>query len=235
MIYNLFSSVFNSNSNKIELVKVYSHPRSGTHLLEAFLAKNFYADRDLKIQPITWGHWTNRCVLRDGNPYGKLFGNHYFSEDNRTPTPKIYIMRDGRAVAYSIWKTKNFLNEEMSKKSLSEFLKTPLDWYGSPSRKTSQNWTVFEHWKQHVEGWKELSEIRNDTIIISYEELIEEPFKIYSTLHKKFFQDVKKKMPSEVITIRNPVGILPNAAKKDSWKTAFTEEDESYFRYVTNN
>jgi len=86
------------------LVKVYSHPRSGTHFLEAFLAKNFYQDKDLALAEITWGHWSNRKINKDGNPYGKLFGNHYFADENNNESPKIYIYRDGnqnRLVRYN--------------------------------------------------------------------------------------------------------------------------------------
>ncbi len=45
---------------KSDLVKVYSHPRSGTHFLEAFLAENFYPHSDLLVENVTWGHWSDR-------------------------------------------------------------------------------------------------------------------------------------------------------------------------------
>ena len=146
---------FTRNNN---LLKVYSHPRSGTHFLEAFLAQNFHKNKDLSIVKITWGHWSNKKIKEDGNPYGQLFGHHFFPTQNNFKKPGIYIIRDGRAVAYSIWKTQNFLHKDIDGKiPFSDFLRTPLDWSGSPSRKADDGVTIFEHCAQHCDEWIKFS------------------------------------------------------------------------------
>ena len=133
-----------------KLVKVYSHPRSGTHFLEAFLAKNFYKNMDLSTDKINWGHWSNRKIKEGGNPYGQLFGHHFLPTASNFRSPGIYILRDGRAVAYSVWKTENFIHKDIDGKiSFSDFLKLPLDWLGSPSYRVEPKLTIF----QHCEEW----------------------------------------------------------------------------------
>ena len=93
-------------------IKVYSHPRSGTHFMEAFLGRNFYPKDNLSWSNVPWGHWSYQKMNTYSNPYGKLFGHHRFpAENEKNPKqPMIYIYRDPRAVAYSIWKTENFIN-----------------------------------------------------------------------------------------------------------------------------
>lgn len=216
------------------LLKVYSHPRSGTHFLEAFLAQNFYSSIDLSIPEITWGHWSNRKVKLDGNPYGKLFGNHYFADKNINNTPKVYIVRDGRAVAYSVWKTPNFLHKDISNMTFKTFLRTPIDWHGSPSIKSEMNLPILEHWAQHVKSWYDLAEHNNNVLILKYEDLINEPYKQYLNIHKHFFKKTKIRHESKLKIIEKPVGLLPNKAQIDSWRDVFEEEDLLYYDEIIN-
>ncbi|OUS02032.1 hypothetical protein A9Q86_05115 [Flavobacteriales bacterium 33_180_T64] len=213
---------------KGNLVKVYSHPRSGTHFVEAFLAKNFYNTKNLKISPITWGHWSNRKTKQAGNPYGKLFGNHYFANRNVNDIPKVYIMRDGRAVAYSVWKTPNFLHSDLKDLSFSEFLKTKIDWYGTPSKQVEPCQTIIEHWIDHVKSWQLLEKENSNVLIINYEALVDEPYVQYKKIHDKFFKQQKLLTINQLETVKSPVGLLPNKAIKDSWRDVFNDEDEVY-------
>ena len=72
--------------------KIYSHPRSGTHFIEAFVGENFYSGKDLSVKNVTWGHWSNRKINAEGNKYGMLFGNHLLPIRNTNESnPKIYI------------------------------------------------------------------------------------------------------------------------------------------------
>lgn len=217
---------------KPDFIKVYSHPRSGTHFLEAFLAKNFYNKMDLNIPVVTWGHWSNRKENVDGNPYGKLFGNHYFADNNINTEPKIYIIRDGRAVAYSIWRTNNFIHKDLEGISFSEFLRTKIDWYGTPSKKAQPTQTIIEHWYSHINSWTELAKKDNNLLIIRYEDLIDFPYEQYEHIHSKFFKRKKKLDIDKIDTIEKPLGLLPNMGTKDSWKNAFNTEDEVLFNSI---
>lgn len=225
---NILKRVFSSKSEE-QLVKVYSHPRSGTHFMEAFLALNFYSNKNLEIKPITWGHWSNRKVKSQGNPYGKLFGNHYEASRNNNDLPKIYMVRDGRAVAYSVWKTPNFVHSNIADLTFSEFLRTKIDWYGTPSKQVEPNQTIIEHWIEHIISWQSLAKENENVLIINYEDLVEEPYLQYKMIHEKFFSLTGLLSEDELNLIKSPVGLLPNKAIKDSWKSVFTEEDDHYY------
>lgn len=215
------------------LVLVYSHPRSGTHLLEAFLAENFYRGKDLKIEKITWGHWSNRKINSEGNKYGRLFGNHNFPNKNQNNLPKIYIYRDGRAVAYSIWKTENFLHKNLKDVSFDDFLNKKIDWYGSPANKSEENRTIFEHWAEHFSSWKIFAQ-RENILLIKYEDLIERPGEQYIKIQKQFFRHKKIKKNQEIRIIKEPIGLLPNKAVINSWNEKISKKNLDYFGEILN-
>ena len=145
----------------------------------------------------------------------------------------IYIFRDPRAVAYSIWNTDNFINIINREISFSEFLRLKLDWQGTPGIKSEPKWTVGEHWYHHVHAWHQLT--GQNLLIIRYEDLKDNPEEIYNQILKNFFPFknylIKKKIliKNGIDPISKPLGLLPNAALKDAWKEAFTSEDEQYF------
>ena len=217
---------------KKDLLKVYSHPRSGTHFLEAFLAKNFYAKKDLHIASVTWGHWSNRKRKEEGNPYGKLFGNHYFADRNQNSKPKIYIIRDGRAVAYSIWKTDNFIHKDLTGISFSDFLRTKLDWHGTPGTKATPKYTVLEHWYLHVQSWQELAANDSNLLLINYEDLKDAPYEQYERIHSKYFSRKKKLKIERIDTVEKPLGLLPNKGKKDEWQKVFSSKDQDFYNTI---
>ncbi|MEH0157670.1 sulfotransferase domain-containing protein [Limibacter armeniacum] len=217
-------------SNKYVLV--FSHPRSGTHFMEAFLAKNFYQQEDLMTDNVVWGHWSNRLVNGKGNEFGKLFGSHIFPNRGigKVKMPIIYIYRDGRAVAYSIWKTNNFIHSKYKGISFSDFLRLKLDWRGTPAIKVdnpSQN--IVEHWFEHVNTWFDYAKRNNKVVIVRYEDLVRNPYQVYLMIHNKVFSDELLLSNDNVNPISNAVGLLPNKAVIDSWREAFSESDLDFF------
>lgn len=145
----------------------------------------------------------------------------------------IYIYRDPRAVALSIWKLENFMNPKYHGILFSDFLRLKLDWYGTPSIKSEPKWTVAQHWFNHVHSWHQLD--NPNLLIIRYEDLKDNPEKIYDQILKKFFPFknylIEKKIlkKTKIDPISKPLGLLPNAAIKDAWKEVFTSEDEQFF------
>ena len=220
-----------------QYVTVFSHPRSGTHLLEAFLAKNFYKGHDLYIPDVVWGHWKKRTTKKEGNEYGKLFGSHIYPtcELEKIDYPIIYIYRDGRAVAYSIWKTENFLNPKHRGIIFSDFLRLKLDWKGAPAYRAAPTMTIAEHWSNHVLGWMELAKINRNIMLLSYERLLSDPIAVYAEVKERFFPHMMEVLVGEIDSISEPVGLLPNKAIKDSWKEVFTKEDERMFMSQIND
>lgn len=219
----------------MKLIRVYSFPRSGTHFLEAFLARNFYKNKDLEIKPVEWGHWANRKLNHNGNIYGKLFGHHAFPTDKNLNLgkPMIYIFRDPRDVAVSLWKTENFKHPDYQNIDFSSFLRTKLDWYGSPSLKCDPKYTVFEQWSAHLGAWQRVNSSSKNVLLIKFEELLESPEIIYGKILVKFgrFGAVKHllNLMPEVEVVKEPVGLLPNRAIKGGWKSVFSEEDLNYY------
>jgi hypothetical protein len=211
------------------LIKVYSHPRSGTHLIEKFLAENFYAGEELGLQSFTWGHWSNRVVDNEGNSYGKLFGSHSFPHnDMAREKPAIYIYRDGRAVCLSLWKTYNFMHADWKGISFTDYLRTSIDWKGSPGVKAEEcHETVAEHWKRHVEAWSSI-ELPN-LLLLRYEDVVQRPQYVANEVAARFSF---LKVPKSVAPVNQPCGLLPNAAKIDAWSEYFSERDLDYFHSI---
>lgn len=145
----------------------------------------------------------------------------------------IYIYRDPRAVAYSIWKTANFINPKHQGISFSDYLRLKLDWCGTPSIKTEPKWTVAQHWFNHVNAWHQLDNPK--LLILRYEDLKDDAERIYDQILKFFFpfknylieNKIFKKTKTDPIS--KPLGLLPNIGIKDAWKKIFTSEDEHFF------
>jgi hypothetical protein len=206
--------------------------------LEAFLARNFYPDRDLQVDSVIWGHWSNMKYRRHGNPYGRLYGGHRFAtrKHRNSRRPMIYIYRDGRAVAYSVWKSDNFLHKDLAGISFSDFLRVQLDWRGSPRFKPEAKhpaYTIAEHWYHHVHSW--VTWRRRHYLVVRYEDLKRTPEAVYREIRKTFFpirhlwEGLFPHRRRDVDPVADRVGISPNRATIDAWKEAFTEADERFF------
>lgn len=212
-------------------ILVYSHPRSGTHFLEAFIGENFYKNETLsyKNNTIEWGHWSNRKVNKEGNKYDKLFGSHLLPTQQKVKLPAIYIYRDPKAVAYSVWKTNNFINPKDIGISFSEFLRYKIDWKGTPAIQSSTDYNIIEHWKYHIQEFSKIN--HKKYLIINYEELKDNPEKVYHKILETFFPLKNWLINNKIIKIpkinpiSTPTGLLPNKATKQSWKEVFTESD----------
>jgi len=232
MYYRFLNKLFYQK----KIIKVYSHPRSGTHFLEAFLAKNFYRNKDLSLTDVKWGHWSNRKINEEGNPYGQLFGHHFFPINSNFKAPGIYIIRDGRAVAYSIWKTHNFLHKDLDGKiSFSEFLRLPLDWYGSPSKKTNMKFNILEHWERHCSDWLNFSYSNKKVLVVYYEDLKLNPYKVYTDIRDFNFRFKRKLEIENLDRITKPIGLLPNEGNNYAWNKYFHQEDYKLFKSILKN
>jgi bile-salt sulfotransferase len=212
-------------------IKIYSHPRSGTHFLEAFLASNFYKNKDLSSNgDIYYGHWSNKILLEGGEPYHKLFGSHFFPEDTKINSKGIYIYRDGRAVIASIWNS-GFYHKEWKGMTFSEFLRKDIDWYGGLGQEKYPEMNIVQHWYHHALKWHELKS--DEILYIRFEDLKTNPHKIYLEITKKFMplKYLKAKMVgvSNLDPIKNKVGLAPNKANIDSWKNLYSKEDLDFF------
>lgn len=211
-----------------KFIKVYSHPRSGTHFLMKFLAENLYRGTDLSSDnDIFYGHWSNRKLLEGGEPQFKLFGNHLFPQHAKKGS-KIYIQRDGKEVIASVWNA-GFYNKN-SNPSFSHFLRNKIDWLGGPGQKSNnENMTIIEHWYNHVQEWNDIND--PELLICSYEDLKSNPNKVLREILWKFnkpryFKTIfKKKMQ----IIDQKIGIKPNSNQQKTWSNLFSEADLDFY------
>jgi hypothetical protein len=204
-----------------ELVKVHSHPRSGTHYLKALLANNFYRDCNLSSPGGEWGHWSQRRWI-EGEPHGKLSGFHTANPD---PThPAIYLYRDGRAVALSIWRSRiGFLHKDWADITFSDFLRRPLDWQDSPGQRSTPQQTIAEEWWKHVHKW--LKTPPHNVLPVRYEEAVCYPYETLYRVAERFGLD----WDGKARPVEGLVGQLPNQGQIDAWKGFFTLDDLHFF------
>jgi len=204
----------------MKLVKVYSFPRSGTNMIEALLKINFYPDQDLGVEG-EWGHWSNRKKFKEPVPFGLLFGSHHYVDADNS----IYIYRDGRAVAYSLWKSEGFLNPYLKSLNFSDFIRCKLDWKNSPGYPAQPpRQTVFEQWYDHVNWY--LTRTRKINLV-RYEELVMFPDRIVEQIATRFGLSFESFKPLE-----ERVGPSPNAGTIDAWRDVFFEDDLEYFHSI---
>ena len=129
------------------VVSVYSHPRSGTNFAAACLQMNFYPTANLRGRGGRAGHWAARFRI-PGYPWARLCGGHGFYREGRGRC--VYVYRDGRDVAVSVFRTKGFLHPDWGALTFSEFLRTPLDWKGTPYARVLESSHVAERHKAHL-------------------------------------------------------------------------------------
>jgi hypothetical protein len=162
-------------------MKVWGHPRSGNHFLASIILRAFYRDTNrfhLRVPSAATGHWSRRqagavesfgaAAGEDASvPWGRLLGSHVLTPP-ATVEKAIYVYRDGRDVALSVYRWDRFRAVEEQGLSLSEYL--PIDWVGSPGFPWTRDVLLWEHWRRHVEAWL----AREDVLAVRYEDLIED-------------------------------------------------------------
>ena len=199
--------------------KIFSHPRSGTGLLMETVAKNFYPDDDLRTPSGVFGHWAGRVPV-PGHPYGKLGGGHGFYSDG-IGSQCLYIYRDGRDVALSVWRTHALMNPSWAGISLSDFLRRPLDWRGSPGTRSKDKITIAEHWSSHVWSW--ISSAKK-ALCVSYESLTSDPVRELDRI------SLLLRIPHAGIIIESLAGRFPNSGTAGAWRDFFSDDDNVFFK-----
>lgn len=197
-------------------MKLYSHPRSGTNWLLALLEQAFFGN--IGFTEATTGHWSQRVTV--SAPPAELFGGHDFFAPHLVE-PRIYLYRDGRDVALSLWRTKAFQPQDWHNLSLSEFLRRPLDWQGTPGRRAGTGWTVPEHWRQHLDSWQNAGR----THFVRYEALL-----IDTESELARLGEALGRAPDLSTLDVGDVGPFPSDDHRiGKWREAFAGDDLDYF------
>lgn len=162
-------------------MKIWGHPRSGNHYLASAIHRAFYRSDEkfaLRVMASGTGHWSQRQlgVLEDFGsqsaeastvPWGLLLGSHVSSPPTE-PREAIYVYRDGRDVALSIYNWTRFRGAHEVDIGLSEYLRRPIDWIGSPGHRAPRNALLWERWRDHVSNWLQ----NEDVLAVRYEDLV---------------------------------------------------------------
>ena len=164
-------------------VKVCSFPRSGTHLLMAYIYHNFDVgpglERIVFVKDQQWsGTGTQEAVV----PWAGLFGAHHPLCQARRLRKKeiVYIYRNPINCLYSNWKF--FSGEDTSF----------LNWLSTVG---------ILNWQQHVQDY------RKSCFSIKYEDLRDDPERVLTILQRHF--KLKRRRIKDWILIKNPVGWTP--------------------------
>jgi hypothetical protein len=194
------------------LVKVASHPRSGTHLLMAYLKAHFYGDVDLSKQCGQMCHWSYDGMRVDyfyldyagaearRVAWARLFGSHAFAERYRDTSQVVYIYRNPEDVARSLYGLRFFRHRDLAGITFRDYLETPIDWTGFPGRKNRNGgMSVEEHIMRHREGW-----LGSDALCVRHEDLVRDPEMVLADMGKHF--DLALKRPFRRIV--NTVGYV---------------------------
>ncbi len=203
-------------------MKLYSHPRSGTNWIRALLCYAIYGEMKLAVSRT--GHWSQRRDIRVSEK--QVFGGHVFY-DPTLPKRKVYLFRDGRDVALSMWKAKSLQHKNDADLTFSQFIRKPLDWYGTPGKKLESGLNIIQHWKRHLGSWRRAP----DTYFLRYENVL---------LHRR--KEITKIAKFAGFKIRRlprmgAMGPDPSTNYRASkWKDAYSKKDLDYFyRIVPKN
>jgi len=198
--------------------KLYSHPRSGTNWLLALLEQAYWGC--VKYAPAETGHWSQRVEVPAAPQSTQFWGGHQFCQNARGGK-RIYLYRDGRDVALSLWRTKAFQHKSWRRLSFSEFLRRPLDWLRTPGRKTDQHWTIAEHWRRHLDSWHKAP----GTLFVRYEDLLNDAPTELARIAD--FVDIELLLG---VPLRGGAGPFPSSDYRAAkWRTVFTKAELDYF------
>ena len=160
--------------------------------------------------------------LKTHNASGN-YNKHYFTDKNNT-LGAIHIVRDPRdvLVSYSRYIKKN-IRETLKLISSDNHIGFLEDYEGVEGE-------IRGSWSQHYNSWKNFN--IKETIIIKYEDLIEDPFenflKVINYLNKLFKLKVDEEKIKKCIKITN-FNNLQNLEKKTGYKEKLTNNLEAPF------
>ena len=196
-------------------LKLYSHPRSGTHWTVALLAQVF--EGGVTLGSVRTGHWSER--LTEMVPNTPIRGRHPFYHDG-LKEPRLYLYRDGRDVVLSMWRTKIFQPKTVRGFTFSEFLRWKLDWRRTPGCRAKPQQTITDHWRSHLDSWAKAP----NTYFVCYEQLLQDT--------EAELARIGEFVGLPVLEYREPGGMGPAPSgdyRVCKWSVIFTEEDLDYF------
>jgi len=194
------------------------------------IAINFYASENLEKDKRMFGHWSRLKELSTPIKNAQLFGSHSFAlkRHRYLPIKKIYIYRDGRDVAFSMWNSE-FFDEKWGDISFQDYLRKNLDWFSTPTFKSDYNKTILEHWHNHVSSWL----VTPDRFVLKlrYEEVVQDQKRAVQQIASFLNVD----LPADIKIVEKLVGLSPNQGMVHKWKNHLDKEDYDYINKLVPN
>ena len=218
------------------MIKVYGFPRSGNHLLMELIGRNFYPGQDLTSPAGEVGHWSDRAQVGPVE-FGKLAGHHGPPSWGYEPGQSVYVYRDGRAVAASLYRSPHFRSKQTDGLTFSEWLRAPLDWSwsvgrrGGIGRRGSNGKNVIEHWVEHLTAWDKIDNLYWPLRFCNYAKMAKNPHGTVYGLQAVVFELVAVN-DEEYIIPDQPVGHFPSGGRLDGWRELWSDDDEAWFRGI---
>ena len=150
------------------------------------------------------------------------FGTHSFTDVFNT-LGIIYIVRDPRNVITSI---KNHYNYDSYDKAL-KFIKDEKNMIGvKGSKKEMDLPTLISSWKIHFNSWRNLTKLKNNYILIKYEDLIKNPFNEFLKI-TNFISKISKLRFDEKNILKSVENTSFESLKKQEELKGFKEAPEN--------
>jgi len=206
------------------MIEVFGFPRSGTNWVANSIWKAFYPERDLTggLVLATTGHWSQRQKV-SASPARVLFRDVHRKWRRGTETSlSIYVVRDGRSVAASHYRTCIFRHIDDKDISFNEFLRKPLDWNVSPKNRALRTspGSIVQHWYDNTRGWRDRAGVH----YVHYEEMLSNPSREIQRLGE--FLQMK---PAILESYPTPSGPDARAEYSLLWPALFSKDDLRYF------
>ncbi len=186
-----------------------------THLIGA----NFYPDANLTSPPGAVAHWADRQQVGPVQ-YGKLAGHHGPPSWGYDKNASVYMFRDGRAVAASLYRSPPF-KHPANDATFSEFIRQPLDWQWTVGNKWPNTSNVIDHWREHLSIWRRADNV----FFVRYEELVGHPLKHVALMAEYFRLDEPRiwRKPDKL------VGWFLSGGQRTGWRELWNGDDEQWF------
>jgi hypothetical protein len=229
----------------MSLLKVYGHPRSGNHLLAALLHEHLYhldASFGATVHPRDTGHWSRRQTGAGGGapstfydrgerhagadqvtvPYAALLGSHVLRPP-RHPGAALYVYRDGRDVALSVFDWVRFRRADQEALSFAQYLRAPIDWEGTPGVKAAHGEVLFAHWMRHLRSWR-----ASGAFLVRYEDLIVKPAAVLAGVAAAFGFPTPRNVAQIHAVGWNATRGAP-AQRVQKWRVQMDQTDVAYY------
>jgi len=208
----------------MKLLNVYGFTRSGSHYLMSLLALNFYPDADLATGAGGVGHWADRAQVA-GSEHGLLSGGHGPPQWGYDASDSVYVFRDGRAVAASLYRSQHFINPMWKGRPFSEFIRSPLDWAWTTGNRAYTGQTIIEQWHAHLTLWRDTAAYK-----VRYEDAVKDPEYVLDMIGARFGMPMSNgyefKIPAKLM------GFFPSGGTLDGWRELWNNDDLDYFASI---